>query len=246
MKNKNIKNQIWLSIGVTTIFIILILSGIFLIKADSKKVILTSIYNTSDILKNKNYENKVEIEIKTKENQTSKISYKSLKSNDKYKLNIKQYSNNKLLNSNINYIEKDIDHYNFYYKLDNNWNKISINDLNSKLKFNIDYTKLVKNIKSYNYVGKVKVSNKKLYKYSVKLKEYEAYNFLYSSSIMSKNNSNKSTKLYLYIDKKNEIIYTLEYQLKNIKDKNQKYQYNVLIENNDIGNTLKINIPDIK
>ena len=105
MKNKNIKNQIWLSIGVTTIFIILILSGIFLIKADSKKVILTSIYNTSDILKNKNYENKVEIEIKTKENKTSKISYKSLKSNDKYKLNIKQYSNNKLLNSNINYID---------------------------------------------------------------------------------------------------------------------------------------------
>lgn len=247
MKN-NIKRQIQCVVAFTIIFIILILAVFFIVKADSKKVILSSIYNTEDVLKNKNYKSIVDMSIKTSnkksKDQSSNIKYSYKKSNDKYKLDIKQYVNNTLLSSNINYIEKVNNNYVFYYKLNKEWNKINIDDLNSKLTFNIDYSNLSKYIDGYNYVGKVKIDNKKLSKYSIKLKEYEAYNFIYSSAIMNKNNSNKTTKAYLYIDKKKEIIYKIEFNLDSIKDNNTDFEYDITIENKDIGENFKINIPN--
>lgn len=238
-------NKKILKLIILLVLLLLIIFSIFMImKNSSKKIILSSLDNTEKILKSKDYRNVVDINVITNVNDKkieSRINNSYIKNGNKYKIDIKQYTNNTLTNSSTNYIEKDGKNYIFYYYLGNNLQRQEIDNLNSKIKFNIKYSYLKKIINNYNYIGKIENN---LYKYSVDIKEYDAYNFIYSSKILSNKNTDATTKLYLYIDKKSKIIYKIYFDINKVKENDEFLKYNMSIDNYDIGKTKTIKIPN--
>ena len=142
-----------------------------------------------------------------------------------------QYTNGTIVLSSENYLEKINNKYNLYSKTNNKWNKSIINNTTSKIKFNIKYSNLINKISNYNYLGKEKINGKTLNKYSININSCDAYNFLYSSNIMNKKDMQGKSNMYLYIDKKNNIIYRVKYKIKNVENNNIKMDYNIIIDN---------------
>lgn len=230
------------------IIIVVSICILFLVKSDSKEKVLTSLYNTDNVLKNEDYMNVIDIGTKSKINDReieNKIKNVYIKNNSNYKIDVKQYTNNTLINSNISYLEKKGNMYSYYYYIGNKLNEDKIEKTDKILKFNIKYESLSKILSNYNYIGTVNYNEKNLKKYSADVKEYAIYNFLYSKNIFSSKNTNKKTKIYFYIDTDKKIVYKMYYNIKNIKENKQKFEYNISIDNSNIGNTKKINIPNI-
>ena len=241
MKNKK-------TILIFSIFIVAAVSimVLFIMKNESKSMILTSLYNTDNVLEKENYKKIVDISSKSKINDRkieNRIKNIYIKNDSNYKIDVKQYTNDTLINSNISYLEKKGNMHSYHYYIGNKIYEETIEKTDSILKFNVKYSSLKKILNNYNYIGTVNYNGKKLKKYSADANEFEIYNFLYSKKIFSKTTNNK-TKLYLYIDSNTKVIYKMYFNIKNIKENNQNFEYKVSIDNMDIGNTKKINIPN--
>lgn len=77
--------------------------------------------------------------------------------------------------------------------------------------------------------------------YIVKMKAKDAYNLIYDKEILTNKDTNKSINVTLIVDNKNNFIKNISYTIDDIGKNKMKYK--VKIENNDINNNNKLQIP---
>ena len=220
------------------LLIIIIFLTIFFI---SRKIILNTYLNKTDENSKKiNYSTNINLNIKDSNN-NSKMEYEVVRSSYIKKITLFNYSNDVIVNDIKKYIvEKGSKKGSYIY----DGKKYKKSD-NIEEEFLIDYKELKDKIKFIKKVDNVTINNKKYKKYIVKMKSYDAYNLIYKDEILKKDDSNKNIEVEIYIDKSNNFIYKIKYEINNLNnsDDSNSLDYNVEIVNKDINNNNEIKLP---
>ena len=207
----------------------------------SRKITLNNYLDkTDEISKKINYSTNINLNIKDSNN-NSKIEYEVVRSSNVKKITLFNYSNDKIVNDIKKYIvEKGSKKGSYIY----DGKKYKKSD-NIEEEFLIDYKEIKDKIKSIKKVDNVIINNKKYKKYIVKMKSYDAYNLIYKDEILKKDDSNKDIEVEIYIDKSNNFIYKIKYEINDLNnsDDSNSLDYNVEIVNKDINNTSDIKLP---
>ncbi len=222
----------------TIIFIIFIIC-IIVINILEKIYLNNYINNSIKYFKDINYTTKINLTINNNV-QKSNISYLLDKTSFVTYENYKQYINDELKNNTINYYVKKENNIKLYTKKNSNYESIDVDKINSI--FTINYNYLKEKSKNIRYIK----SDNRYIKYKVDMKVYDIYNLLYNKDILSKKDNDNLVKVYIYIDKKTNLIYKIESKINNINNSEydiNKLDYNIEIINDDFNNNKTINLP---
>lgn len=223
------------------LFILLIIIIFLTIFFISRKIMLNNYLNKTDENSKKiNYSTNIILDMKDSNN-NSKIKYEIVRSSYINKITLFNYSNDKVISDINKYIvEKGSKKGSYVY--DGKKYKKS-DDIDED--FYIDYNALKEKIKSIKKVDNVIINNKKYKKYIVKMNSYDAYNLIYKKEMLKKEDSNKNVEVEIYIDKSNDFVYKIKYEINDLNNSNDSnsLNYNVEIINKDINNTSDIKLP---
>lgn len=229
------------NIRLAIMIIIILVIGITVYFLSRKIILNKSLENTEIYSKKINYSTNISLIINDN-NAKSKIEYDIIRSGYIKKIVIDNYNNEELNNNIIKYIvNKNNDLKAYVY---NGSKYVSLS--NTKEDFIIDYSYLKRIITRIKSVKNETINNIKYKKYTVSVKAYNAYNFLYDKNIMSRDDINSNIDVNIYIDIKNDFVYKITYSINNLNNSdndNNKLYYDVSITNRDINNSNKINLP---
>ncbi len=222
------------------IFVILILFLVIFIFA--RNMSLNNYLNkTIEYSPKINYSTSIILNIKDLNN-SSKIEYNVSKFSHIRKIKIDNYQNNKLINNIEKYIVTNGNKKGTYIYDNSEYKKVN----NIKEDFVVNYELIKKNIKSIKKVENVVINNISYKKYIVKMKAYDAYNIIYKDEILKKEDLNKIIDVQIYIDKSNNFVYKIKYDIQNLNNADEKniiLNYDAEITNTNINNYNEIKLP---
>ena len=196
----------------------------------SRLSLRSALNNTIQYYDKINYNTNIKLKISNK-NISSTVNYNCVKSGNIRQILMENTENKKLLNKIYKYKvikQNTIDTYVYDGK------KYTLQKNDSK-DFSINYKSLKdKILYPISKFGNI---------YIVKMKAKDAYNLIYDNEILTNKDINKSINVTIIVDNKNNFIKRISYSIDDI-GKN-KMKYNVKIENSEINNYNKIDLPNI-
>lgn len=174
-----------------------------------------------------NYSTNINLKIRTKES-SSEVDYDIVKSYDLEKIVLSNKVDNKLKYRIIKYVETKNNKKTTYVYDGEQYEK----DKKSKEIFNVRYEELKGR--------KVKKISKN--KYEIRMKSYDAYNMIYPKDVVKEEATNKDIDVTIVIEEKTNFIKEIYYEIDDMGN-NNSMTYIVRIENRDINNHNKINLP---
>lgn len=228
---------------IIAIVLILIVLLILVINIIERVTFNNYIDNSIKYFKDINYDTNISLSIKD-DSQTSSVFYNLRKSNPVINQEYRQYVNDKLQNSISNYYISNDKEIVLYTKNNTNWESSNVDKIYTI--FSVDYSKLKSKSDNVKYLGKEKINDKKYIKYSIEMKTYDIFNLIYNEDILNEDDTNETTKVYIYIDKELGLIYKLSANIDNLNRSDyeaKKLYYTIKILNENFNNNKSIDLP---
>lgn len=224
-------------------FVLIITIIIFLINILKRVSFNSYIDNTIKYFKEINYNTNINLSINSKESK-SELQYLLDKTKSVVHEEYYQYVEDKLQNHINNYYVTKSSGIKLYTEVKGTYNSENIQKINTI--FDINYNDLKEKSSNIKYLGKEKIDNKKYLKYSVKMKVYDIYNIIYKENILTSEDNNNFSTLYIYIDKDLGLVYKIDSTIDNLNNTTydvNKLNYKIEIINTKLNNNKAINLP---